>query len=155
VVVSFCNTSDPALLKNTIEKHSYIPVRMGGQHRPVVECNSHNWCSVGVTTSFPHHSFVYTLYIALLFLPKTLLRPSGRRFSKGIPPNPLKSTAVFISSGSKMQFSTLVRGFLSRRLNAPLVEQLKDKHISLLAKELQLAAGHKVSISMLGGRTSK
>ena len=25
----FCSTSDPALLKNTIEKHSYIPVKMG------------------------------------------------------------------------------------------------------------------------------
>ena len=30
VVVSFCSTSDQALLKNTIEKHSYIPVKMGG-----------------------------------------------------------------------------------------------------------------------------
>ena len=30
VVVSFYSTSDPALLKNTIEKHSYIPVKMGG-----------------------------------------------------------------------------------------------------------------------------
>jgi len=30
VVVSFCSTSDPALLKNTIEKHSYILVKMEG-----------------------------------------------------------------------------------------------------------------------------
>ena len=53
MVVSFCSTSHPALLKNTNEKHSYIPVKMGGGHRPVVERNRHNWCSVGVTTSFP------------------------------------------------------------------------------------------------------
>ena len=24
----------------------------GGEHRPVVECNRHNWCSVGVPTGF-------------------------------------------------------------------------------------------------------
>jgi hypothetical protein len=30
VVVTCCSTSDPALLKNRIEKHSYIPVKMGG-----------------------------------------------------------------------------------------------------------------------------
>jgi hypothetical protein len=29
VVVSVCITSDPVLLKDTIEKHSYIPVKMG------------------------------------------------------------------------------------------------------------------------------
>ena len=52
MVVSFCSTSDPAVLKNTIEKRSYIPVKMGRmEHRPVVECNRHNWCSVGVTTA--------------------------------------------------------------------------------------------------------
>ena len=51
MVVSFCSTSDPALLKNTIEMHLYIPVKMGGGLRPVAECNRHNWCSVGVTTS--------------------------------------------------------------------------------------------------------
>jgi hypothetical protein len=35
---------DPALWKNTIEKHSYIRVKMegGGEFRPVVECNRHN-----------------------------------------------------------------------------------------------------------------
>jgi hypothetical protein len=51
-------------LKNTIEKHSYISGKIGGggQHCPAVECNRHNWCSVGVTTCFPHHSFVCTLY---------------------------------------------------------------------------------------------
>jgi hypothetical protein len=31
VLVSICSsTSDPALWKNAIEKHSYIPVKMGG-----------------------------------------------------------------------------------------------------------------------------
>jgi hypothetical protein len=71
VVVSFCSTSDLALLKNTNEKHSYIPVKMGGGgHRPVIECNRHNWCSVGVTTSFPHHSFVYIQYIAVECCPR-------------------------------------------------------------------------------------
>jgi len=34
-----------------------------GEHRPVVECNRHNWCSFRVTTSFPHHYFLHTLYI--------------------------------------------------------------------------------------------
>ena len=52
VVVSFCSTSDPALLKNTIEKHPTFLWKWG-EHRPVVECNRRNWCSVGVTTSFP------------------------------------------------------------------------------------------------------
>jgi hypothetical protein len=53
VVVSICRTSDPALWKNTIEKHLYIHVKIGGELSPVVECNRHNWFSVGVTTSFP------------------------------------------------------------------------------------------------------
>ena len=41
------------MLMNTIEKHLYISVKMvgGGEHRPDVECNRHNWCSVGVTTA--------------------------------------------------------------------------------------------------------
>jgi hypothetical protein len=30
VIVSICSTSDPALLENTIEYLSYIPVKMGG-----------------------------------------------------------------------------------------------------------------------------
>jgi hypothetical protein len=30
VVVSICSTSDPALLENTIEYLSHIPVKMGG-----------------------------------------------------------------------------------------------------------------------------
>jgi hypothetical protein len=30
VVVSICSTSDPALRKNTVEKHSYISVKIGG-----------------------------------------------------------------------------------------------------------------------------
>ena len=60
MIVSLCSTSGPALLKNTIEKHSYIPVKMAGEHRPVVECNRHNWCSVGVTTSFPTHLVIDT-----------------------------------------------------------------------------------------------
>jgi hypothetical protein len=34
VLVSICSsTSDPALWKNTIEKHPYIPVKMGGSMR--------------------------------------------------------------------------------------------------------------------------
>jgi hypothetical protein len=33
------------------KKHLYIPMKMGGEHHPLVECNHHNWCSVGVTTS--------------------------------------------------------------------------------------------------------
>ena len=41
---------------------------MGGQYRPVVECSRYNWCSGGVTTSFLHHSFVYTLYICSLYV---------------------------------------------------------------------------------------
>ena len=62
MVVSFCSTSDPALLKNTIVEALVHFCDNGSEHRPVVECNRHNWCSVGVTISFPRHSFVYTLY---------------------------------------------------------------------------------------------
>ena len=46
MVISFYSMSDPALLKNTTEKHSYITVKIGaegGGHRPFVERNRHNW----------------------------------------------------------------------------------------------------------------
>jgi hypothetical protein len=46
VVVSFYSRSIPALYKNMNEKHSYIPVKTGGGHHPVVECIHHNWCAV-------------------------------------------------------------------------------------------------------------
>ena len=52
---------------SAVEEHDWEALvhscKNGGKHRPVVECNRHNWCSVGVTTSSPHHSFLYTIYI--------------------------------------------------------------------------------------------
>ena len=73
MVVSFCSTSDPALLKNTIEKHSYIPVKMGAERRSVVECNRHNWCSVGVTTApffcvYPVYVCVYVCVCVYIYI---------------------------------------------------------------------------------------
>jgi len=42
---------------SAVEEHDWeAPVHScenEGEHCPVVECNRHNWCSVGVTTSFP------------------------------------------------------------------------------------------------------
>ena len=39
------------LLWKRNKKHSYIPVKIWGEHRPVVQSNRHNWFSAGVTTS--------------------------------------------------------------------------------------------------------
>jgi hypothetical protein len=52
IVVSIYSTSDPVLYKNTSEKHSYISLKMVEELLPVVECNRHNWYSVGATNSF-------------------------------------------------------------------------------------------------------
>ena len=42
---------------SAVEEHDWEALvhscENGGEHRPVVECNRHNWCSIGVTTSFP------------------------------------------------------------------------------------------------------
>ena len=38
------------LLWKRNKKHSYIPVKIWGEHRPVVESNRHNWFSAGVTS---------------------------------------------------------------------------------------------------------
>jgi hypothetical protein len=53
-VISISSTSDPALWKNTIEKRSYIRVKMGEGRklRLVVECNRNNWYSTRLTTNF-------------------------------------------------------------------------------------------------------
>ena len=38
----------------------------GGEHRPVVECNRHNWCSFGVTETLKH--FVYLVGLRIYYI---------------------------------------------------------------------------------------
>ena len=49
----------------------------GGGYRPVLECNLHSWCSVGVKTS-PFFS-VYTVYIYIYIYGACALRAAYLR----------------------------------------------------------------------------